>query len=82
MSDTGEYKLDKMHELGNDLVSQLMLDRVSSIPVEKRLETAAYNQMFSFWTEIQDALLSGAKEIENLKLRIAELEKNNETRLL
>ncbi len=82
MSDTGEYKLDKMHDLGNELVSQLIIDRISSMSVEKRLETAAYNQMFSFWTEIQDVLLSGAKEIENLKLRIAELEKNNETRLL
>ena len=71
-----EYVLNPIHNFCNISVNKLLLDRISNMPIEERLDGMAYSQMFSFWTEIQTTLLLAKKEISDLKQKIKELENN------
>lgn len=71
-----EYILNPIHDFCNTSVNKLLIDRISDMPIEERLDGMAYSQMFSFWAEIQTTLLLAKKEISDLKQKIKELENN------
>ena len=71
-----EYVANPIHDFCNTSVNKLLLNRISNMPIEERLDGMAYSQMFSFWTEIQTTLLVAKKEITDLKQKIKELENN------
>ena len=71
-----EYQLNPIHDFCNTSVNKLLLDRISEMPIEERLDGMAYSQMFSFWSEVQATLIMAKKEIVELKEKIKELEKN------
>lgn len=58
-------------------VTKLLNARLAGSSVEERLAIASMSQMFSFWKEIQEVLISASEEIKNLKLKIKELEEKN-----
>jgi hypothetical protein len=58
-------------------VTKLSNARLSGYQIEERLSIASMSQMFSFWREIQDVLVSASEEIKTLKSKIKELEEKN-----
>jgi len=70
-----EYKINPINEFCNTENSKLLQDRIFEMDTVVRLEAASMSQMFSFWAEIQETLIVGAKEIKRLRVRVAELEK-------
>jgi hypothetical protein len=61
------YHMHPVHEFGNVETSKLLIARLTEdMPVEERLRVVAYSPMFTFWSEIQNALLAAADEISRL----------------
>lgn len=58
-------------------VTKLLNARLAGYSIEERLSIASMSQMFSFWREIQEVLVSASEEIKTLKSKIKELEEKN-----
>jgi hypothetical protein len=58
----------------NDEVSKILLLKSNNISLEEKLNIVSMSQMFSFWHEIQELLISAAQEIKNLNEQIKFLE--------
>ncbi len=61
------HRMHPVHEFGNAETSKLLITRLTeNMSVEERLRVVAYSPMFTFWLEIQNALLAAADEISRL----------------
>ena len=67
--------ISPIHDKSGNAVTTLLLDRLTDVKIEDRLEIASMCSMFSFWAEIQATLIAGSEEIKRLNKKIAELEK-------
>jgi hypothetical protein len=72
-----EYKLNPINDFCNQQNSFLLKKRISEMPILERLDAGSMSQMFSFWREIQEIMISASEEIKKLNKRIEELEKQN-----
>jgi hypothetical protein len=69
-----EYELNPILKYQNEELNEILKNRIDNMDIEKRARATSMSPMFSFWKEIQEALIASADEIAKLKARIKELE--------